>query len=95
MQSYEKNWLKYSLKSFQVSSVKKGLQTLNNLELPVIIRPSFTLGGTGGGIAYNIEEFEQILSSGLEASPEKTVLVEESVLGWKEYEMEVVRDKKR
>ena len=81
-------------RSFQVSSVKKGLQTLNNLELPVIVRPSFTLGGTGGGIAYNIEEFEQILSSGLEASPEKTVLVEESVLGWKEYEMEVVRDKK-
>ena len=81
-------------RSFQVSSVKKGLQTLNNLELPVIVRPSFTLGGTGGGIAYNLEEFEQILSSGLEASPEKTVLVEESVLGWKEYEMEVVRDKK-
>ena len=81
-------------KSFQVSSVKKGLQTLNNLELPVIVRPSFTLGGTGGGIAYNIEEFEQILVSGLEASPENTVLVEESVLGWKEYEMEVVRDKK-
>ncbi len=81
-------------KSFQVSSIKKGLETLNKLELPVIIRPSFTLGGTGGGIAYNIEEFEQILSSGLEASPENTVLVEESVLGWKEYEMEVVRDKK-
>ncbi len=81
-------------KSFQVSSIKKGLETLNNLELPVIIRPSFTLGGTGGGIAYNLEEFEQILSSGLEASPENTVLVEESVLGWKEYEMEVVRDKK-
>ncbi|MBV68279.1 MAG: carbamoyl phosphate synthase large subunit [Pelagibacterales bacterium] len=81
-------------KSFQVSSIKKGLETLNKLELPVIIRPSFTLGGTGGGIAYNVEEFEQILSSGLEASPENTVLVEESVLGWKEYEMEVVRDKK-
>ena len=81
-------------KSFQVSSIKKGLETLKKLELPVIIRPSFTLGGTGGGIAYNMEEFEQILSSGLDASPENTVLVEESVLGWKEYEMEVVRDKK-
>ncbi len=81
-------------KSFQVSSIKEGLETLNKLELPVIIRPSFTLGGTGGGIAYNVEEFEQILSTGLEASPENTVLVEESVLGWKEYEMEVVRDKK-
>ncbi len=81
-------------KSFQVSSVKKGLEVLKKLELPVIVRPSFTLGGTGGGIAYNMEEFQQILSSGLEASPENTVLVEESVLGWKEYEMEVVRDKK-
>ena len=81
-------------KSYQVSSVKKGLEVLNKLELPVIVRPSFTLGGTGGGIAYNMEEFEQILSSGIEASPESTVLVEESVLGWKEYEMEVVRDKK-
>ena len=81
-------------KSYQVSNVKKGLEVLTKLELPVIIRPSFTLGGTGGGIAYNLEEFQQILSSGLEASPENTVLVEESVLGWKEYEMEVVRDKK-
>ncbi len=81
-------------KSYQVSTVKKGLEVLSKLELPVIIRPSFTLGGTGGGIAYNLEEFQQILSSGLEASPENTVLVEESVLGWKEYEMEVVRDKK-
>ncbi len=60
--------------------------------LPAVIRPSFTLGGTGGGIAYNKEEFEQIVSGGLEASPTTEVLVEESVLGWKEYEMEVVRD---
>ncbi|MBC7802188.1 MAG: carbamoyl-phosphate synthase large subunit, partial [Gemmatimonadaceae bacterium] len=60
--------------------------------LPAVIRPSFTLAGTGGGIAYNREEFEQIVQSGLEASPTSEVLVEESVLGWKEYEMEVVRD---
>ncbi|HXT79686.1 MAG TPA: carbamoyl-phosphate synthase large subunit [Acetobacteraceae bacterium] len=60
--------------------------------LPAVIRPSFTLGGTGGGIAYNKEEFEQIVTSGLEASPTTEVLIEESVLGWKEYEMEVVRD---
>ena len=60
--------------------------------LPAVIRPSFTLGGTGGGIAYNKEEFEQIVASGLDASPTTEVLVEESVLGWKEYEMEVVRD---
>jgi len=60
--------------------------------LPAVIRPSFTLGGTGGGIAYNREEFEQIVAGGLEASPVTEVLVEESVLGWKEFEMEVVRD---
>ena len=61
--------------------------------LPAIIRPSFTLGGTGGGIAYNREQFEDIVRRGLEASPVTEVLVEESVLGWKEYEMEVVRDR--
>ncbi len=61
--------------------------------LPSIIRPSFTLGGTGGGIAYNLEEFEKIVLGGLDASPTTEVLVEESVLGWKEYEMEVIRDK--
>ncbi len=61
--------------------------------LPAVIRPSFTLGGTGGGIAYNKEEFEQIVAGGLEASPTTEVLIEESVLGWKEYEMEVVRDR--
>jgi carbamoyl-phosphate synthase large subunit len=60
--------------------------------LPVVIRPSFTLGGTGGGIAYNREEFEQIVAGGLEVSPTTEVLIEESVLGWKEFEMEVVRD---
>src|SRR5277367_2829940 len=60
--------------------------------LPAVIRPSFTLGGTGGGIAFNKEEFEQIVAGGLEASPTTEVLIEESVLGWKEYEMEVVRD---
>ncbi|MGG4776100.1 carbamoyl-phosphate synthase large subunit [Alcaligenaceae bacterium 429] len=60
---------------------------------PVVIRPSFTLGGTGGGIAYNHEEFETICRRGLEASPTKELLIEESLLGWKEFEMEVVRDK--
>ena len=61
--------------------------------LPAIIRPSFTLGGTGGGIAYNAQEFEEIVRGGLRASPAHEVLIEESVLGWKEYEMEVVRDR--
>ncbi|HTN13063.1 MAG TPA: carbamoyl-phosphate synthase large subunit [Acetobacteraceae bacterium] len=67
-------------------------QALALVGLPAVIRPSFTLGGTGGGIAYNREEFEQIVSGGLDASPTSEVLIEESVLGWKEYEMEVVRD---
>src|SRR5690625_4543293 len=59
---------------------------------PVVIRPSFTLGGTGGGIAYNAEEFEGICRRGLEASPTNELLIEESLLGWKEFEMEVIRD---
>ncbi len=66
---------------------------LEDVHLPCIIRPSFTMGGTGGGIAYNKEEFETIVSSGLDASPTSEVLIEESIVGWKEYEMEVVRDK--
>ncbi|WP_159591557.1 carbamoyl-phosphate synthase large subunit [Chelativorans xinjiangense] len=66
---------------------------LDHVGLPAIIRPSFTLGGTGGGIAYNRSEFFEIVERGLDASPTTEVLIEESVLGWKEYEMEVVRDK--
>ncbi len=65
---------------------------LEHIGLPAIIRPSFTMGGSGGGIAYNREEFSQIVASGLDASPTTEVLIEESVIGWKEYEMEVVRD---
>src|SRR5512145_2173375 len=61
--------------------------------LPAVIRPSFTLGGTGGGIAYNREEFEELVDRGLELSPVHEILIEESVIGWKEFEMEVVRDK--
>jgi carbamoyl-phosphate synthase large subunit len=68
-------------------------QALDHVGLPAIIRPSFTMGGTGGGIAYNRAEFFEIIGSGLDASPTTEVLIEESVLGWKEYEMEVVRDK--
>ncbi|MGB3537800.1 MAG: carbamoyl-phosphate synthase large subunit, partial [Mesorhizobium sp.] len=68
-------------------------QALDEIGLPAIIRPSFTLGGTGGGIAYNRAEFYEIVQSGLDASPTTEVLIEESVLGWKEYEMEVVRDR--
>ena len=68
-------------------------QALDHVGLPAIIRPSFTMGGTGGGIAYNHAEFFEIVRSGLDASPTTEVLIEESVLGWKEYEMEVVRDR--
>jgi carbamoyl-phosphate synthase large subunit len=71
----------------------KALSALDQVGLPAVIRPSFTMGGTGGGIAYNREEFFAIVESGLEASPTNEVLIEESVLGWKEFEMEVVRDK--
>ncbi len=66
---------------------------LEQIGLPCIIRPAFTLGGTGGGIAYNKEQFEQITEAGIDASPISQILIEESLLGWKEYEMEVVRDK--
>jgi len=73
-------------------TVEEALDALEFVQLPSIIRPSFTMGGQGGGIAYNREEFVQIVTSGLDLSPTTEVLVEESVLGWKEYEMEVVRD---
>lgn len=74
-------------------SFEQALEIQARVGFPTIIRPSFTLGGSGGGIAYNREEFEEIVKRGLELSPVHEVLVEESVLGWKEYEMEVVRDK--
>ena len=71
----------------------EALRRLYETGLPAVIRPAFTLGGTGGGVAYNIEEFEYFVRSGLTASPTHQVLVDESLLGWKEFEMEVVRDK--
>ncbi len=74
-------------------SLEEAREALAEVGLPAIVRPSFTLGGTGGGIAYNREEFEEIVRGGLDASPIGEVLIEESVLGWKEFEMEVVRDK--
>src|SRR3546814_10504967 len=74
-------------------SLDDAMAALEDTGLPAIIRPSFTLGGTGGGIAYNREDFVEIVRGGLEASPTTEVLIEESELGWKEYEMEVVRDR--
>ena len=75
-----------------VGSIEEAREVLHDIGLPLIIRPSFTLGGTGGGIAYNNAEFDMIVLGGLAASPSKQVLIEESLLGWKEFEMEVVRD---
>ena len=82
-----------SPKSHAVHNREEAAKALEFVGLPAIIRPSFTLGGTGGGIAYNRDEFFDIVQGGLEASPTTEVLVEESVLGWKEYEREVVRDR--
>ena len=83
-----------SARSGVAHTLDEAFAVLERTGLPSIIRPSFTLGGTGGGIAYNREEFEQIVRGGLIASPTTEVLIEESLLGWKEYEMEVVRDRK-
>jgi carbamoyl-phosphate synthase large subunit len=79
--------------SMLAHDIPEALKALEVVGLPTIIRPSFTLGGTGGGVAYNREEYLRIIERGLDASPTREVLVEESVLGWKEYEMEVVRDR--
>lgn len=81
-------------RAFTARSMQDANQALEAIGFPIIIRPSFTLGGTGGGIAYNREEFAEIAKRGLDLSPTTQILLEESVLGWKEYEMEVVRDKK-
>ncbi len=80
-------------RSHQIKTLTQALDILDDIGLPAIIRPSFTMGGTGGGIAYTKTEFIEIIERGIDASPTSEVLVEESVLGWKEYEMEVVRDK--
>src|ERR1700754_547205 len=93
----ERQWTlgeKERRKRYQEHALGEALMALSEIGLPAIIRPSFTMGGTGGGIAYNREEFLDIIERGLDASPTNEVLIEESVLGWKEFEMEVVRDKK-
>ena len=83
-----------SAKSFIAHNINEALDIQKEIGFPIIIRPSFTLGGSGGGIAYNMEEFIEISSRGLDISPTTEILLEESLLGWKEYEMEVVRDSK-
>ncbi len=80
-------------RSMLAHNLTEAMEALESVGLPAIIRPSFTLGGTGGGVAYNREEYLEIIESGIDASPTNEVLVEESIIGWKEYEMEVVRDK--
>jgi carbamoyl-phosphate synthase large subunit len=81
-------------KSAYVKSVEEGLSAVKEIGFPVILRPSFTLGGHGGGIAYNLDEFVKLASSGIEKSPVHAILMEESLIGWKEYELEVMRDLK-
>ena len=81
-------------KSAAITTIQDGLDIIEHLGFPVILRPAFTLGGAGGGIAYNIEEYRELLERGLKLSPVNQVLVEESVIGWKEFELEVMRDKK-
>ena len=96
IEAYERQWAANEperLKRYRNRALVEAFEAMLEIGLPCIIRPSFTLGGTGGGIAYNREEFFDIVESGLDASPTAEVLIEESVLGWKEYEMEVVRDK--
>lgn len=80
--------------SAYVATLKEGLEAIERIGFPAILRPSFTLGGTGGGIAYNMEEYTSLLETGLKLSPVHQILVEESVIGWKEYELEVMRDMK-
>jgi len=80
--------------SAAITTMKAGLEFIERIGFPVILRPAFTLGGTGGGIAYNIEEYTELLEKGLKLSPVHQVLVEESVIGWKEFELEVMRDRK-
>ena len=76
----------------RLRGVRIALEALEEIGLPAIIRPAFTMGGTGGGVAYNREEYEHFCRSGMDASPVGQILVDESLLGWKEFEMEVVRD---
>jgi carbamoyl-phosphate synthase large subunit len=94
--AFERSWSNdepQRLRKYRNRAMVEAFEAMLEVGLPCIIRPSFTLGGTGGGIAYNREEFFDIVERGLDASPTAEVLIEESVLGWKEYEMEVVRDK--
>ncbi len=94
--AYEGEWVtgeKQRRQEYHLSAQMQALEAVKLTGLPAIIRPSFTMGGTGGGIAYTMEELHELVLSGIDASPTSEVLVEESVLGWKEYEMEVVRDR--
>jgi carbamoyl-phosphate synthase large subunit len=95
-EAFDKSWAEGEAarqKNYRNRAMVEAFEAMLDVGLPCIIRPSFTLGGTGGGIAYNRDEFFDIVEKGLDASPTAEVLIEESVLGWKEYEMEVVRDK--
>src|SRR4029453_5352786 len=81
-------------KSFLVGSVEEARGVVDEIGFPAILRPSFTLGGSGGGIAYNLRELDPMVTFAIDQAPAPTVLIEESVLGWKEFELEVMRDAK-
>ncbi|NDC24722.1 MAG: carbamoyl phosphate synthase large subunit, partial [Proteobacteria bacterium] len=81
-------------KSGEAKTLEQALEIVSQIGFPCVIRPSFTLGGTGASIAFNIEEFQVECNRGIEASPVGEVLIEESVLGWKEFELELIRDRK-
>ena len=81
-------------KSFHINSMEEGMKVTEHIPFPLILRPSFTLGGTGGSIAYNMDEYNELLAKAIKLSPVSQVLIEESALGWKEYELEVMRDNK-
>ena len=94
-QAFKQAMLKIGLdvpRSHVVRKMDEAREAVRDIGLPIIVRPSFTLGGTGGGVAYNREEFDEVVRKGLALSPVSEVLLEESILGWKEYEMEVMRD---
>ena len=96
LEKFEEQWMegeRHRREEHRLTAQLQALKASETTGLPAIIRPSFTMGGQGGGIAYTLEELYDIVLSGIEASPTNEVLVEESVLGWKEFEMEVVRDK--
>ena len=94
-EAMQKNWFRNTASRVGTFDARCLGSILEKVGFPAIIRPSFTMGGSGGGIAYNRDEYEEICNRGLDLSPTTELLIDESIIGWKEYELEVVRDKTR